>query len=130
MDRASVSLEQSDEERMERKLRLLLRAHAIDATAPPSSSSSGEPAGGGAGELSALFRRLDADGDGTLSGLELRRFARSELGLALSDVELLALMRRFDADGDGTISFREAGARDRETWRAARRLIRIASRNN
>lgn len=56
--------------------------------------------------LLAVFKRLDRNGDGEVSGAELWSGAQ-EMGVELSKEELDGLVKRFDCHGDGRIDLHE-----------------------
>ena len=62
-----------------------------------------DAAGPRAGDLYELFGQLDGNGDGRLSGAELRRGLR-RLGVMVDDEELDALVEHFDHDGSTSSS--------------------------
>ena len=55
---------------------------------------------------SHLFVALDRDGDGEISGEELR-FGLKRLGIAITNHQLEAMRRGFDSDGNGQIDMEE-----------------------
>ena len=55
-------------------------------------------------ELTALFKKFDKDGSGSLSAEELKAvLTRPGGGAALSDEEVRAIIDEFDANGDGEL---------------------------
>lgn len=54
-----------------------------------------------------LFRKIDKDGGGDISAVELRDGLLAQLKYTLSDEELALLMLRLDKDGGGDISLKE-----------------------
>jgi hypothetical protein len=65
-----------------------------------------------------MFMKIDVDGNGELDEGEFK-FAMSELGLELSDVEVGLVMRELDTDGQGTIDTAEFLDRMKEIHRCA-----------
>jgi calcium-binding protein CML len=61
------------------------------------------------GELLAVFRTFDRDGNGFITAAELAH-SMAKLGHALSVKELSDMIREADTDGDGRISFTEFAA--------------------
>ncbi len=58
-------------------------------------------------ELLSAFKRLDIDGDGTITSIELASYFR-EVGMAEEDIPAaLQLVSGLDKDRDGGISFSE-----------------------
>lgn len=55
---------------------------------------------------SDLFKKIDASGDGTLEGPELREGLRA-LGLETTDEEFQVVMMKLDKDGGGDVSLKE-----------------------
>lgn len=55
---------------------------------------------------SDLFKKIDASGDGNVSGPELRA-GLAELGFKLSDTDLASIMSVIDKDGGGEVSVKE-----------------------
>ena len=105
-----TAYDEPDDEAMARKLRGLLRDDAKDTS------------GRGSG-IRQVFNRIDANNDGSISGLEFRRACRTH-GFDLCDREIQQLIRRFDVDGDGTISFLEF-----ESFVEANEVRRLLSRS-
>ncbi|EEF52421.1 conserved hypothetical protein [Ricinus communis] len=60
------------------------------------------------GQLTAIFKENDANGDGQLSKEEVKR-AFQQLGSRLPGFRVRRALRRADADGDGKISSDELG---------------------
>eukprot|EP00924_Labyrinthula_sp_SR-Ha-C_P003358 maker-scaffold_15-snap-gene-7.40-mRNA-1 protein AED:0.01 eAED:0.01 QI:268/1/1/1/1/1/2/262/528 len=59
------------------------------------------------GQLEVAFRNFDADGDGTLSKTEFRRFFKNYLGSFYKKSNVDELFEKIDADGSGSIDFQE-----------------------
>ncbi|KAH3748501.1 calmodulin-like isoform X1 [Dreissena polymorpha] len=57
-------------------------------------------------QLQLQFRRFDKDGDGFITGEEIRTVLRSE-GVEITDEEVTQLIIEADTNGDGKISFEE-----------------------
>ena len=75
--------------------------------------------------LREMFRRMDADGSGTLSEEELRA-ALAELGVQAEPTQVRAMLQVADADGDARVKEDEfvdesvaiaSGCARRDTWR-------------
>jgi calcium-dependent protein kinase len=56
--------------------------------------------------LEHLFQSIDADGNGTITAVELKQALQS-MGSKIPDTELQALMEAADQNGDGTIDWQE-----------------------
>lgn len=58
-------------------------------------------------DLHKVFRDMDADGSGTISGEELVAFLQREAHVEYPVDVLMAFIKRFDADGNGSLDYRE-----------------------
>eukprot|EP00055_Hartaetosiga_balthica_P008048 m.28811 g.28811 ORF g.28811 m.28811 type:complete len:157 (-) comp6092_c0_seq1:249-719(-) len=56
--------------------------------------------------LGDAFKKIDQDGSGTISTVELTRYL-TNIGDSLSKEEMAELIKDFDGDGDGEISYKE-----------------------
>ena len=73
-------------------------------------------------EIKKCFRELDASGDGTLQGPELRG-GLAGMGITLSDGDFDGIFKFFDSSGDGSIDIHEFAARLRGTMKDSRVTI-------